>query len=429
MVEGAFFQGIASILINLARFAIIIILIRYYSKEEFGLWAAITSSAAVIATGDFGIVNALRNKMSKLIVSGKEGLEECRLYFFSSFYFFLLLSAVLSITVYWLSTILPFESLFKTDNAYLKEQGVAILLWIQCLFFINIPLALGIPLFFSFQEAKISAILSFIQSMLSFICVIVLVWLKKDIVSISIVYFSTNVFVSLLGTLVFLYKRRWFNIKIQAARFVGIIKELLLVGWKFMGVQLTGSYLKNIGVILSSAVLSVSAAADFSIVQKLYAFGQGIYSSMLNPIWGGYADAHARNDKQWCKHTLSKSINFTAVYFIVLLASIMAFGNIIVKLAGAGNYHISYILYLLFGLLTLSMAFFECSALIQSAINKINVLLIILSVASLIVFPIAKNVALPYGLSGLVLVLTLIWIALTVISYFQSRSIIHKISE
>jgi hypothetical protein len=114
---------------------------------------------------------------------------------------------------------------------------------------------------------------------------------------------------------------------------------------------------------------------------------------------------------------------------MILLAGITGFGNIIVKLTGAENYHISYSVYFLFGLLTLSMALFECSTLIQSATNKLNMLLMSLSIASLIVFSIAKNVALLHGISGLIIVLTLTWLVLTIVSYFQSRSIIQKINE
>ncbi len=428
MVEGALFQGVSSLLTNLSRLALVVILLQYYSKEEFGLWGAITSSAAVIATGDFGIVNALRNKISKLIVSGKEGMEESRIYFFTSFYFFFVLAILLSGTIYYLSTIVPFESLFKTDNAYLKEQGVAILLWVQFLFLINIPLALGSPLFFSFQEAKLSAMLSFVQAMLSFSSVLILVLMKSDIVIISIVYFSANILVGLLGTLLFLYKRRWFNFKIQLSRFWGIIKELLLVGWKFMGLQLSNSYLQNIGVLLSSAILGVTVAADFSLVQKFYTFGMGIYTSMLNPVWGGYADAYARNDKQWCKRTLSKSMLLTFVYFLVLLVGITTLGNMVVKLMGAGSYNIAHSMYFLLGLLTLSMALFDSSTLIQNATNKINLKLTVLLISSCIVVPVLKNITLTWGLSGLVIGLTVMWGIMALLTYFKSHSIIRKMS-
>ena len=55
----------------ICRLIVVMILVRYYSKEAFGVWAAITSVAAIVVTGDFGIINALRNKISLLLVEEK----------------------------------------------------------------------------------------------------------------------------------------------------------------------------------------------------------------------------------------------------------------------------------------------------------------------------------------------------------------------
>jgi O-antigen/teichoic acid export membrane protein len=63
-----------------------------------------------------------------------------------------------------------------------------------------------------------------------------------------------------------------------------------------MGFQLTNSFLQNAGTILASSFLGLSVAAEFNMVQKLYAFFSGIYVSMFNPIWGGYPEAAAKKD-------------------------------------------------------------------------------------------------------------------------------------
>ena len=87
VLRGASYMVIASVIVNLTRVLLVFLLSRYYSKEEFGVWATITSTAAVIATGDFGIINALRNKISFLNVEREKGLEQSKQYFYSSFIF------------------------------------------------------------------------------------------------------------------------------------------------------------------------------------------------------------------------------------------------------------------------------------------------------------------------------------------------------
>lgn len=73
LFRGISWIFIATSIASVLRFLLIFILIRFYTQEEFGLWASITSLAAVIMTGDFGIVNVLRNLLSKEIVNGAEG--------------------------------------------------------------------------------------------------------------------------------------------------------------------------------------------------------------------------------------------------------------------------------------------------------------------------------------------------------------------
>ena len=130
---------IASIIVNLTRVLLVVLLSRYYSKEEFGIWATITSTAAVIATGDFGITNALRNKLSILNAKGEEGQESAKNYFYSSFFFLIFLTVLLVLSLSLLKNYIPFDSFFETDNWILKNKGAEIFFYIQILFLINIP--------------------------------------------------------------------------------------------------------------------------------------------------------------------------------------------------------------------------------------------------------------------------------------------------
>ena len=122
----------SSVVSNLLRFLLIFILIRLYSPEEFGLWASITSIAAILVTGDFGITNVLRYKASKAIEEKR--VDDFKISFFSSLYFFLLFAIIVSIILVFISPYIPYEKLFKTDNVDLMLQGRKIFIIIHVLF-------------------------------------------------------------------------------------------------------------------------------------------------------------------------------------------------------------------------------------------------------------------------------------------------------
>ena len=77
VMKGSFSMLLSSFIGNITRLGTVIILSRFYSKEEFGIWATITSTAAVIAYGDFGIIKHANSKNEKrqvtIIKKNKKG--------------------------------------------------------------------------------------------------------------------------------------------------------------------------------------------------------------------------------------------------------------------------------------------------------------------------------------------------------------------
>jgi O-antigen/teichoic acid export membrane protein len=416
----------SSIIGNLTKLGLVMILSRYYSKEEFGIWATITATASVIAYGDFGIINALRNKLSKLIVLGDAGLKEAKKYFYSSFIFFSFLGLFIPLLIFVGSRFISFDVLFKTDNQILKDQGVLILLWIQFLFFLNIPLGMGVVSFFSFQESRYNAFFSAAQYIVTFIVVVLMAILKLSIVAISIAYFASGTIITSIGTFYFLKRRNWFSYTFKPKEFISQIKELLGTGIKFMGLQLSNSFLQNAGTILASSFLGLGIAAEFNMVQKLYAFLSGIYQSILNPIWGGYAEASAKNDWHWCKRTLNVTLVVSAIVFSVAIVVLYFFGNYFLLVIAGKGYITNQILFLLLGLTYLFIILFSTASVLQNATNKINVLLFSLLIASVLIFPLSKILMKQWDIIGIAVSTSIIWMALACLLTFQSYYIISK---
>ena len=426
VMRGSLTMLLSSMIGNLTRVGTVMILSRTYSKEEFGIWATITSTAAVIAYGDFGITNALRNKLSQLIVQGENGIKEARKYFFSSFIFFILLSLILSFIILIISKFTSFDLLFKTENPHLKEQGVLIILWVQFLFFLNIPLSMGIASFFSFHESKYSALFSTLQALISFIVVVIFTLFKFSIVAISIGYFVSSTLISGAGTIYFLKRRKWYSYNFILKEFFCQIKELITTGIKFMGFQLSNSFLQNAGTILASSFLGLNIAAEFNMVQKIYAFFSGVYQSIFNPIWGGYAEAAAKKDWKWCKKTLSISLFISTFVFTLTIILLYFFGNYFLLFFAGKGYVATPELFLLIGFTSLFFILFSTSTVFQSATNRIDYMLIALILSSYLIFPLSKFFMSKFGITGLAISTTIIWIALTIFFTTQSYYIINR---
>lgn len=88
LIQGISWVFFSTTIATLLRFLLVFIVIRSYTQEQFGLWGSITSIAAIIITGDFGLTNVLRSIASKNLNRGKEGDEETKRYFYSTLLFF-----------------------------------------------------------------------------------------------------------------------------------------------------------------------------------------------------------------------------------------------------------------------------------------------------------------------------------------------------
>lgn len=424
VVKGAFFMLVSSMLGNLIRLGLIIGLTRYFTKEEFGVWATITSVAAVFAYGDFGITNALRNKLSQIKDTGNDGIRKARSYFYSSFLFSVVIGILISMFILAASRVVSFNFLFKTNNILLKQQGINILLWIQFLIFLNIPFSMGIACFFSFNESRYSAIFLFLQSISSSLVVLILALFNNGIHSIIVGYFSTITVINGVGTLYFLKLRGWLGHIFSLREFMSDTKELISLGIKFMGYQFSYSFVQNAGTILASSLLGLGMAAEFNIVQKLYGFLSSIYQSIFNPIWGGYAEADTRNDWIWCKRTLSGSIFISSGIFIAAIAILLIFGQYLLFIVAGANYNYDRILFLLLGFTSLFSILFSTGSTYLSATNRIELLLISMIVTSIVIIPFSRFLVGQMGITGIALATSVIWFVLMNIVTYKSYTII-----
>ena len=92
VLSGSFLMMVSTLVNNITRVVLISILARIYTGDEFGLWVTITSATAIMATNDFGIGNALRNKLAELRIrnENKENDEGSRYFFFGPLFLFML---------------------------------------------------------------------------------------------------------------------------------------------------------------------------------------------------------------------------------------------------------------------------------------------------------------------------------------------------
>lgn len=426
LFKGVSWVVASSIIGSVLQFLLIFVLLNFYKQEEFGLWASITSIAAVIVTGDFGIVNVLRNIISREVLNGSKGLAVSKQYFYSALIFFMCLAILLSIILLFISSYIPFEHLFKTDNEVLRQQGRAIFLIIQFIFLFNIPFGMGIPLFFSFGESKLYSIVNSVRSIVAFMIVLCLSINKIHITSVAVAYFTSNLLISLLGTLYFIHKRKWFTYSFNGWDCYHKIREMLTIGVKFLSVQLFSSFLQNVLTIYVGSMVGLGVAANINVVQKIFSFFGGIYQSAFNPLWSELASAFQKRNYDWCWSLLKKSVCITITFFSFVVIIVSVLGDFFMKFIAGNEFKPNVSMFILVGILFSIRIVFDNVSLLQNATNKLNTIIYGYSIMFVYVLIVIPWLVQQYGIELMILNLIFMWGLFIVLAYWDLRKIINN---
>jgi len=409
---------------TITRMAIVTLIARLYTREEFGIWVTITSISAIFGASDLGISNALRNKLSSLRLEGEKGNIEAREYYLSVLYFVLAIVLFLSFIIIVLSRFIPLYALFKTPDQTLQQIGARILLAVQLIILLGMPFSVGVTCFYGYQESHLNAIIDIARTLLGMILVFFVAITKHSIVSVSVCSFLMDLLFGVIGTIIFLKRRRWNPLSVRIRLIFYYIFKLVPQSLKFGIVQIAYAFISSAATITISATIGVGQAAEYNLVQKLYSFVIALYQSIFNPLWAGYSDAANHGDWGWCKKTLKISMVITAMLFVLTMIVLALFGNFFLTIWVGKKYISQQVLFLLLGFWALVNTLAGCASLFQNALGRIELTLTLTVITAIVAVSFLSAMGRTFGLIGIATGITILLIPSAVIIPIQAFSII-----
>lgn len=417
---------VSQVIGNLLRFLLIFIVVRCYTQEEFGLWASITSIAAVIVTGDFGLTNVLRNIASKGLTRGKEGEIYTKEAWFSAFVALTIFAIIGIFILYTIKDYSIFSSLFKTDNSQLKELGNWVTVVTVGIFLIGLPLGLTGGLYLSYGEVKESSIFSIISGVLTFVVVVSLSLKHVRIDFVSIAFFLCPLCVSFISTLYFLHRREWYSFSISPKMIYKHVISMLPTGFCFLGIDFSRNFIPSALTIYSGALLGLSVAANINVATKVYSFFMSIMVSLLNPIWARLSKLYYSGEYANCRKMMKVNLlsMFGTSIVVIFLATL--FRDYLVLLIAGDEYEADFLVFILVGGCLIGKAIYDSSSLLLIATSKLNIILpgyLIFSIVAMFIFPIIVE---KYGFNWMMIIMILCWTIFIVSILYQTKIELSK---
>ncbi len=396
------------------------ILARYFSPEEFGLWAILMSLNGILINGfDFGFGNGLRNKLAQLYGKGEDSGPEARTYFLAVFYGFLVSAVFFSLVFFLAKWALPWKILLPSTNPDLTAQGAFLIAAGGSLLALNIAFNTYSSGFFGFQESHWNAVFNGLSKAGLLLSTLVFVFLGMSFGFINLMFFVITLGFSVVGWFFFLKLRRWPLGMIPRATIGEKLKELWRPSSRFALLQIFSTGLLNADYFVVSHVLGLESVGDYFLVKRIYLVLAGFHFALLLPLWSAYTESLAAGNVEWVSRALRKSVAYTLMIFIGGLCFMSVWGDWVVYLwTGKKVQPVSLFFWL--GIWGLLYGWSNCFSVFLNGTGHLKRQVLLVMLAAVAFVPLALLLGRPYGAPGICFSLIAVLVPLAVSNPWQS---------
>jgi O-antigen/teichoic acid export membrane protein len=405
------------------------ILARYFSPEEFGMWAILMSLNGILINGfDFGFGNALRNKLAQLVGQEETAELQGRIYFLSVFYWFILSAIFLTGVFFVAKWLIPWEFLFRSQNSGLVGEGSLLIAVGGSILAFNIAFNTYSSGFFGYQESHWNGLFNGLSKIGLLLATVVLVLLGLSFSFINITLFLITLGVSALAWGVFLKVRQWPLGRIPRPTIWEKIKELWRPSSQFAALQVFSTGLLNADYFVVSGVLGLETVGDYFLIKRVYLVLGSFHFALLLPIWSAYTEALANRDFAWIDQTLRKTVGYTLLIFATGILVMVLLGDRIIYL-WTGKWVQTTSLFFWLGVWGLVYGWSNCFSVFLNGTGHLKWQVLWVVVAAFAFPPIAILLGKGLGALGICLALIIVSLPVTVSNPWESFRIVRGFRE
>lgn len=412
-------------LIIVINLMIVPLTINYVNPTQYGIWLTLSSIIAWIGFFDLGFGNGMRNKVAE--AKAKGNIELARQYVSTTYFAIGAIVLGLFLTVQVLNLFLSWPSILKVDASYTEElrKVFAILTTFFCL---NMVLKLFKSLLFADQKP---GVVSWIDVAGQLIC-LGSIWLLTKFTDGSLLNLAT--FYSGIPTLtIFIVSAiayRFTSYKQYAPRFKyvrkGLVKDIMKIGIQFFVIYLCMLVIFQVINVVISRELGPESVTEYNIAHKYFNIAHSVMAIILMPFWTAFTDAYHKKDFVWMRKTKSvlEKIWLCEVIAVALMVIIAPW---FYKIWIGDKVTVGTVL-------TIGMAVFilvqSLGAIYMHLINgigTIRVQLIVYIVFAVISWPLMQYSCRIFGLVGILVAPSLVFIVQAILGKIQIEIILKNI--
>jgi O-antigen/teichoic acid export membrane protein len=282
--------------------------IPYLGAQRFGIWMTIASFAGMLTFLGLGVGNALTNHVASR--SARSDAVLLRRAISGGLGLLLMIGLVVGAGLWLLAAWLPWAKLIKVDDALLLLEAQSAAKLFALLFGLNL-FTTGIQSVFAGLQRSFEVYL--VVALGSLASLGALWWAAQAQAGLSALLAATLGIQSLaiLLLLGLLVRRKLFALSEISSAVRQETSGLIRIGGLFFVLQVGTMIGWGADTLIISSALGPAAVAVYSIAQRLFQLVTQPLAMMNSPLWGAYADAHAKGDVAFIRRTFKTSMLLT----------------------------------------------------------------------------------------------------------------------
>ncbi|GAA6173640.1 O157 family O-antigen flippase [Colwellia sp. KU-HH00111] len=304
IAQTAAMGTLAKIINVLAGLITVPLTLPYFGAEKFGIWMALTGFVVFLSFADFGMSIGLQSSLTKCF--GSNNKAKPSYYISSSLFLITLISCVIMIISYLIIQAIDISSLIDVSKD-LASTANATAVTILLVFILGVPAGLFLRVFIAYQEGVTANATLVIGRLLGLVSVFFCVYLEQ---SLPVMVFLYTIMPSVI---VYIAAFRFIKQKAYLApRFTKIsfeyVKDMSKVGFQGLRAQIGATVMTNGPLMVLAVSFGAKAIVPFVLSQRILSVLIMAIGVFLEPLWPAYGEAIERNDVEWIKNTLRKSL-------------------------------------------------------------------------------------------------------------------------
>jgi len=397
--------------------------INYINPSRYGIWLTLSSIVGWFSFFDIGFGNGLRNKFAEAQAKGE--VELARNYVSTTY---AILSIIIGIVLVIFLCINPFIDWPKILNTTSDMAGeLSLLVIIVFVFFcLRFVFQLINTVLSANQEPAKASFFDFLGSLFSLLIIFILTKTTSgNLILLGSVLSFTPVLVLFSSSFWFYnhaYKK--FAPSFKYVRF-SYARNLMSLGIKFFIIQIAALILFNTNNIIVTQLFGPEEVTTFNVSFKLFSVITMVFSIIAGPLWSAFTDAYARDEFGWIKNTLSK---MRKVWFalIVLTILLLLASSWIYKVWVGDSVTVPFVLSAAMSSYVIVYIWQTIHVFFLNGIGKIRLQLYLVIFSGVINIPLAIFLGKKFGLVGITLTSTLLFIFMGIIFSIQTHKILNN---